>query len=191
MISWNRVVLLCAALVLIMPTLGTGQTLEVFAGYSLARMKPENGGNSIAMSGWNTSVATYFTRRVGVAAEGAGFYGTLDSSLPTGVNAPVSLRQYMGMAGPQIRLIRTQRFETSIKALFGAAYGHVPENSSGQYSQTTFASQFGSNIDFNLSKRVAIRFSPGVYLTQFGDNSTQKNFRISVGPVFRVYGKSE
>jgi hypothetical protein len=71
------------------------------------------------------------------------------------------------------------------KTLYGAAYGQMPVT--GQYAsvdQTTFAALLASNFDGNGSKRKAIRFSPGLYLTQFA-NETQKNCRFSVGPVFR------
>ena len=58
-------------------------------------------------------------------------------------------------------------------------------------NETTFAALFGSNFDVNVSRRVALRFSPGMYLTQFGASQTQKNFRFSVGPVFRFGGSGE
>jgi hypothetical protein len=73
--------------------------------------------------------------------------------------------------------------------LFGAAYGYVPGTASNIIDQTTFASLVGSNVDVKVSKRIAMRFSPGLYLTQFGDGQTQKNFRFSVGPVFQFGGE--
>lgn len=41
-----------------------------------------------------------------------------------------------------------------------------------------------------LSRHVAQRFSPGMYLTQYGSGS-ERHFRISVGPVFRFGGREE
>ena len=42
-------------------------------------------------------------------------------------------------------------------------------------------------FDYNVSKKFALRFSPGFYMTQFG-GQTQHNFRFSVGPVFKIGG---
>jgi hypothetical protein len=92
------------------------------------------------------------------------------------------------MAGPQIRLLRRERFESSFRAIFGAAHGSIPGSAYASYGETTFAGLIGSNLDVKLSRRVSLRFSPGVFLTQYGAD-TQRNFRFSVGPVFR-FGKS-
>lgn len=181
----SRLLLLTCAL----SAMAAAQQFEVFGGYTLGKMKPEVESNRATMNGWNGSFTTYFTSRFGLATDVAGFYG---SATPTttldGVSTalpPVSIRQYSFMAGPQIRLFRTSRFETSFRALFGGAYGHVPDSASyAGLDQTTPAMQFGSNFDVKVSRRVSLRFSPGLYLTQFGDNQTQKNFRFSIGPVF-------
>ena len=72
--------------------------------------------------------------------------------------------------------------ETSFRALVGGAYAHVPSAAYNVPSESTFAALVGSNVDFKLSRRVALRFSPGVYVTRYGADQTQKNFRFSVGP---------
>ena len=168
------------------------QSAEVFGGYFVANMKPENSAlNRTTMNGWNTSVTGYPTSRVGFTADFTGSYAHIR---PESSTSEVSVHQYSYMGGPQVRLFRADRFETSARALFGAARGYVPFNNAlggstvnSPFDQTSFAALFGSNLDFNVSKRVALRVSPGLYLTQFGDE-TQKNFRFSVGPVFRFGG---
>ncbi len=170
----------------------TAQTYELFTGYSVTRMKGETDSNRATMNGWNTSITGYPTSRFGLTADFAGFYGSAPATasvnggtITTDGSGPLSIRQYSFMAGPQVRLLQKGRLKTSFKALFGGAYEYVPTNTYGTYSQTTFAANFGSNIDIKASKRVAIRFSPGLYLTQYGNSGTQKNFRFSVGPVFK------
>jgi len=162
---------------------------EVFGGYSFTNMRPDNGADSVTINGWNTAITTYLWGRLGVTADVAGHYGTATAIYPAtaGVtfnSADSSIRQYSFMAGPQIRLLHNQRIETSFRALFGGTYAYAPD-ASAIAGQSTFSALFGSNLDVKVSKRVSMRFSPGLYLTQFGESQTQKNFRFSVGPVFR------
>ena len=187
-----RMLLMSCAVSVFGCQLVAAQSAEVFGGYFVANMKPENSAlNRTTMNGWNTSITGYPTSRLGFTADFTGSYAHIR---PESNMSEVSVHQYSYMAGPQVRLFRTDRFETSARALFGAARGYVPFNNalggssaSNPLDQTSFAAMFGSNLDFNLSKKVALRVSPGLYLTQFGDE-TQKNFRFSVGPVFRFGG---
>ena len=158
----------------------SAQSVELFTGVTVGKMRPESEANQATLKGWSTSVTAYPKSRFGLTADLAGFYGS------TGVEA-VNVSQHSFLAGPQIRLFRSTRLETSFKALVGGAYGQVP---SYHVRETTFAALFGSNFDVNVSSRVAIRLSPGLYLTQFG-SQTQKSFRFSIGPVFRFGGSPE
>jgi hypothetical protein len=194
----TRMFLMSCAAVLFGTELMTAQSAEVFGGYFVANMKPENTSfNRTTMNGWNTSITGYPTSRLGFTADFTGSYANTQplANASSGSGADISIHQYSYMAGPQFRVIRRDRFETSFKALFGAARGYIPDGSLpagsaiyGQLDQTVFAAQFGSNFDVKMSKKVALRFSPGLYLTQFGNDETQKNFRFSVGPVFRFGG---
>ena len=182
------------ALAICAAQIAAAQPLEVLGGYTIGKMKSDNYATHDTMNGWNTSIAGYPTSRLGIAVDMAGFYSTVqttDGSLPA-----VTVRQYSFMAGPQLRLFRTRRFETSFRALIGGARWHTPEASEyagstavsdGSYDQTTVAALVGSNFDINLSRKVALRFSPGMYITHYG-HETQRNFRFSVGPVFRFGG---
>src|SRR5262249_26854807 len=99
------------------------------------------------------------------------------------------IRQYSFMAGPQIRLFHTQRIQTSFRAMVGASYGYVPGPASGIANQTGFAGLVGSNGHVKIRRRIDMRFSPGLYLTRFGDDQTQKNLQFSIGPVFHFGGE--
>jgi len=173
------------------------QSLELFGGVTVANMKPEKDYHNLTMSGWNTAFTLYPTYRLGLAADFAGYYGTAQAA--PGVSTDQSefgVRQYSFLAGPQFRLIHKRLFDTSFKALFGAARGYaldVPGSLSsthGSFDETKFTALFGTNFDLNISRKVALRFSPGIYVTQFGPSETQTSFRFSFGPVFR-FGGSE
>ena len=199
MIFRNR---LCLVLLLMLATAGsqllTAQTVELFGGYTATKMKPENSSH-LAFNGWSSSITGYPTKRFGLTADFAGVYGSVAPSLSTSTGATtnmpsVNVRQYSFLAGPQIRLLTREKFSTSFRALVGAASGYVsnpPTVPNGMsydsLSQTKFASLIGTNFDYNISKKFAIRFSPGLYITQFG-GETQRNFRFSVGPVFKFGG---
>ena len=170
------------------------QSTEVFGGFLGGAMKPQDH-DQFAIRGWNASTTRYINSRIGFTADFAGLYG--DATTPDGASAEnTPTRQYSFMGGPQIRIIRTARFETSFKALAGGVHGYIPDSSIpagaayNSFSQNSFASEFGSNLDFKINSKVSLRVSPGIYLTQFGQDQTQKNFRISVGPVFH-FGSRE
>ena len=88
-----------------------------------------------------------------------------------------------------VNRIRTNRFESSFRAVVGGAYGYVPGSAYQGIEDTGFSALLGSNFDVKVSRRVSMRFSPGMYVTSFGDTH-QKNFRFSFGPVFRFGGES-
>jgi hypothetical protein len=177
------------------------QTIDLFGGYSAARVRPEQNFDRAVMNGWNSSITKWTGPRFGLAADFAGYYGSLNPT-STSTNGSgstllpsVTARQHSFMGGPQFRLIHTDKIDTSVKALFGAAHGSVSEPSAlpggatlSSPNDTAFASFIGSNFDVNVSRRMALRFSPGLYLTEF-NGETQKSFRFSVGPVFRLGGE--
>ena len=169
--------------------------VQVFGGYSVTRMNPENNANPATMNGWNSSVTAYPWSRLGFTADFAGFYGSATGDYTAADGSAIhadntAIRQYSFMAGPQVRLFNTRRIETSFRVLVGGAYGYVPGTSGNLADQTTFAALAGSNFDVKVSKRISMRFSPGLYVTQFGADRTQKDLRFSVGPVFRFGGEN-
>lgn len=164
------------------------QAVDLFAGFTAANMNPPNESQRATLNGWNGSLTVHPFYRVGFTADVAGQYG----SVKTTALGSLNVRQHSVMAGPEIRLLKRGRFESSFKALFGAAQGRVPDSTGYGAEDTAFAALFGSNLDFNLSRRVAFRVSPGMFLTRYGEEiggDTQRNLRISAGLVFRLGGE--
>lgn len=195
----RRILMLPFALALFagQPANASSLPMEVFGGYSLGNGKPDNSTNRATWNGWNGSFAIYPFSRLGVATDVSGYYGSAhataslneDSTSTATALRRDSVHQYAVLAGPQVRLFRKERFETSFRALFGRAFMHVP--SYDVLDQSSFASLIGTNIDYRISRKVAFRFSPGMYLTRFGDGETQRNFRFSVGAVYQFGGREE
>jgi hypothetical protein len=193
--SFHIRVLALSAFALLAQQQTSAQPIEIFGGYAVVRMKPENESNRATLNGWNTSITGYVTYRMGITADFAGYYGTANpvvtvnaNSLATTTVGPISVRQHSFMAGPQFRIIHKKKFQTSFKAVFGGARGHGAASTYNAPDETSFAALFGSNFDVNVSRAVALRFSPGLYVTQFGSGQTQKNLRFSMGLVFRLGG---
>src|SRR5436190_24296542 len=61
----------------------SAQPVEVFGGYTLNNMKTDGNVSHATASGWNTSVTEYFTPRLGITADLAGYYSTLNSLATT------------------------------------------------------------------------------------------------------------
>jgi len=162
--------------------------VDVFGGFSVAKMKPAADINSSTVNGWNSSVTAYATSRFGITADFAGLYG--DVYTTNNNTDKINTHQYSFMAGPQVRLLNNSHFATSIRAVVGGAYGYVPGTSANPLDQSTFAALVGSNFDLKVSRRVSLRVSPGMYITRYGTDQTQKNLRFSVGPVFHFGGES-
>ena len=90
-----------------------------------------------------------------------------------------SVKVLLGGAFAQARLA-SGTTATQIQTLAAAGYS--------SFDQTKFAALFAVPVDVSVSKLIAIRVEPGLYMTDF--NATkQGNFRLSVGPVFRFGGK--
>jgi hypothetical protein len=183
----------CAAAALASSAAAAG-SFEIFAGYSVTRTQPSGSTDRTTINSWDTSLSFYPKYRLGITTAFSGFYGAAyagpavsDGSGSVAALSPVSVRQYSFLAGPQLRLLSRSRIETSVRALFGAAYNRNPSASYSISDSASFAALFGSNFDLRINKRVAMRFSPGIYLTQF-NGVTQRDFRFSIGPVFRLGG---
>jgi len=172
---------------------------ELYGGYVYTKTNPAAPLPKENMSGWVGSVTGYATSWFGVGGEISAVFGDLNSA--TGGPAPHA-KEYSYMFGPQFRFVDGQRVQSSVKVLLGGVFGQVNLNSATTatqqqallaagyqgFSQTKLAALFAVPVDVAVSKLIAIRVEPGMYITQF-NKATQSNFRLSVGPVFRFGGK--
>jgi hypothetical protein len=95
------------------------------------------------------------------------------------------------MVGVQYRLTKSQRIATDLHAYGGISHGDfsetiTPAQGSGLYNNISKPIEAaGGSVDFNTSKKWAIRLSPDLILEQFGPG-TREFFSISGGVVYRI-----
>ncbi|HEV2446580.1 MAG TPA: hypothetical protein VGS58_11680 [Candidatus Sulfopaludibacter sp.] len=177
-----------------------GNTAELYGGYAYAKAYPDPTLPKQNMSGWIGSATGYAARWFGASVEISAGFGSISAP---GVQAPsLHFKEYSYLAGPQFRFIDTKKAQVGFKALIGGAFGQANLASTtapaqaqalgnagyAGFNQTKFAALFAVPVDFSLCKLVAIRFEPGLYLTDFS-KTKESNFRFSIGPVFRFGGK--
>lgn len=178
-----------------------GNTAELYGGYAFTHAYPDPTLPKQNMSGWVGSATGYAAPFFGVTVEISAGFGSANP--PSGVQAPaLHFKEYSYLAGPQFRVVDKQKVQVGVKAMIGGVFGQVnlssyttPDQAQALgnagyagFNQTKFAAEIAVPIDFTLSKLVALRFEPGLYLTDFSKTS-QSNFRFSIGPVFRFGGK--
>jgi hypothetical protein len=176
-------------------------TADVFGGFSYSKANPESTLPRQSMNGWVGSAAGYANRWFGAAFEIAGQFGDIPAPASAAGAPNLSFKEYSYMAGPQFRFLNQKRVQSDLRLLVGGVFGQVNLASSttaaqvnqlgaagyGGFNQTKFAALFAIPVDVRVSRLVAIRVEPGLYLTNF-NQSGQGNFRLSVGPVFRFGG---
>ena len=190
---------LCLAVAAASPLAAQDVRAELYGGYVYAKVNPDAPLAKENMSGWVGSVTGYATSWFGVGGEISAVFGDLNSA--QGGPAPHG-KEYSYMFGPQFRFLDGQRVQSSAKILLGGVFGQVNLSSATTpaqqqallangyqgFNQTKFAALFAVPVDVSVTKLVAIRFEPGLYITGF-NQASQSNFRFSVGPVFRFGGK--
>ena len=173
---------------------------EVFGGYSYANASRTFGVDRPSLNGWNASFAGNANRWFGVVGDFSGYYGSTSISIATPLfcislpcPAPTvsfDTKVHTFLLGPQVSF-RAGRFTPFAHALFGLGHTSVhidsPFSTVGTISNNAFAMALGGGVDINMTSRLAWRVQPDYLQTDFL-HTTQKNFRISTGLVFK-FGK--
>ena len=172
-------------------------TAEVFGGYDFSKVNPETNIARQSSSGWVVGAAGFPAKWFGAGIEISAVFG--DIPVPSGVSSPdLHFKEYSYLVGPQFRFLNKERVQSQLKMYVGGVFGQVNLDSHTSstavaqlgaagylgFSQTKFAALLAVPVDVAVTKLIAIRVEPGIYLTNF-NQSGQGNFRVSVGPVFR------
>ena len=173
---------------------------EVFGGYSYANASKNFGVDRPNLNGWNASLTGNVNRWLGVVGDFSGYYGSPSVSVATPLfcvtnpcpvpSVSFDTKVHTFLLGPQVSF-HTGRVTPFAHALFGLGHTSVridnPFSTVGTISNNAFAMALGGGVDINMTSRLAWRVQPDYLQTDFL-HTTQKNFRISTGLVFK-FGK--
>jgi hypothetical protein len=172
-------------------------TAEVFGGYDYSKVDPETNLPRVSSNGWAVSAAALPTKWFGVGIEISGVFGNIP--VPTSISAPdLHEKEYSYLVGPQFRFLNKSRVQSQVKMYVGGAFSKVSLDAMtspgaisqlgsagyGEFTQTKFAAMLAVPVDVSITKMIAVRVEPAIYLTNFNE-SGQGNFRVTIGPVFR------
>lgn len=173
---------------------------ELYGGYAYAKVNPMSPLPKQNAHGWVGGVTGFANSWFGAGGEISAVFGDVGQEVSGG--RPVHAKQYSYLFGPTLRFVDNTKVQTSVKILLGGAFAQgrlasattaseIQALSAAKYTafdQTKFAMLFAFPVDVAVTKLIALRVEPGLYMTDF--NATkQSNFRLSVGPVFRFGGK--
>jgi hypothetical protein len=185
-------------------------TAEIYGGYTFTKANPEVPLPRSGMSGWNVGASGYATSWFGAGFEISGVFGSVGAPSSSGVSGTaLNDKEYTYLVGPQLRFLDKKSVQSQFKFMVGGAFGqanlaanlgasNIQTLSTAGYNtfnETKFAMMFALPVDVSVSRLLAIRVQPALYMTDFAPlalggsvfpNQKEWNFRISVGPVFRL-----
>jgi opacity protein-like surface antigen len=166
---------------------------NVFVGFSYERANSTAFGPNLVrttvtspnLHGWEASVEGKIFPFVGIVGDVSGHYGSqsFTKATPNGLlNINVTGHEQEYLVGPRFS-VPVGKFTPFAEAMVGAAHIHTGGTLPGP-SNTSFATALGGGLDYRLFGPIAARVE-GDYLRTSFFSSTQNNFRLSVGAVFR------
>ncbi|HXX20254.1 MAG TPA: outer membrane beta-barrel protein [Candidatus Acidoferrum sp.] len=151
--------------------------MELFGGYSYVHLTVSGTTFSTDANGGSGSVSFNPNSWLGLVGEFGGY---------TGGTSSINGTMYTYLFGPKVAY-RARTFTPFVQALFGGA--HITAGSKiNAGSENAFATAIGGGLDWNATKRIAVRVVQADYLlTELTDgfNDKQNSLRISAGVVFR------
>lgn len=170
-----------------------GNRYEVYGGVNFMNFQAGQNLPARMNLGGAEALGTYWlTSKIGLGGQFR-FEGGTTPVFPSARNVNSTTRPvvylYEGLFGAQYRGPKNQRAALNYHAYGGAAYGNFTSSNLqgdvGLYSNHTaplFA--LGASLDFNRSKKIAIRLSPDLILEHFGTEE-REFFSVSGGVVYR------
>jgi hypothetical protein len=150
---------------------------------------------------WNAGFTRYFSERLGVTADGRGYYGTpfiepQQGNPPAGsvgLTKP-TISQYAALIGPTYRFYLQPKFSISGRVMGGYARGNFTGDMNGYGTlgvlypnASTYAASAAIVGEYNLTPSVGLRVAPEYYMTGFG-STLQNNWGYTAGLAYR-FGK--
>jgi opacity protein-like surface antigen len=171
---------------------------NVFLGFSYERtnasaFNPGLVGSTVGhpnLHGWEASFEGKFLPFVGIVGDVSGHYGSQSfiEAVPTpvGGGGPITVNvtghEQEYLAGPRLS-VPVGKFSPFAEVMIGVAHIHTGGTLPSP-SNTSFAYALGGGLDYRVFGPLAARVE-GDYLRTGFFNTTQNNFRLSLGGVFR------
>src|SRR5580658_1858631 len=174
---------------------------EVYVGAGYLRFTPGASLQRVNEYDWNTGFTRYFNERLGVTADGRGYYGTPFIEPQQGTPPAGSVRldkpaisQYAALIGPTYRFYMQPKYSISGRVLGGYTYGNFTGDTNGfgtlgvlYPDASTFAASASVFFEYHLAPNIGLRIAPEYYLSGFG-STVQNNLGYNLGIVVR-FGK--
>jgi outer membrane immunogenic protein len=152
---------------------------ELTGNYQYVRFNPGSGSSGFNCHGGSGSAAAYFNSWLGVVGE----FGMCKV---TGTPSGVSAHEMNYLFGPRAYFPTHGRVYPFVQALAGGERLSAGLTGVGSASSNSFAMAVGGGADVTLTRHVSLRALQFDYLyTRFG-GSTQNNFRLQSGIVWRI-----
>ena len=189
-----------------------GHKYEIYGGVAFLRLRPGTSLENLSETGFDAGITRYFTSKVGITADGRGYYGnayvgnlapyTGQTSPCGGAGQPTcvpglpifepSISNYSFSAGPQYRFYMHQKWGISGIALVGVTRNIFYANSQGTPGTLVnlypdawrLTATIGIPIDYNLGPGLSVRITPNYYLTNWG-SEIQNNRGFTAGVNYR------
>lgn len=195
----RKLFLLLVALLLAVPQLARAQRIEgieIFGGYSYLQNNlsstyspfyypPTTFGNNFPLNGWQASITEKATDWLGLVQEFGGYYGTKNL-----FGADNHFSSFTILSGPRFYYPGLKGVTPFVDALFGYDQTQVTlKGTSAKVTSSSYAMAFGGGLDVNVSRSLAIRLFKADYYRPSLFGSSQNDFRVSAGIVFKFGGR--
>ncbi|HEY0758891.1 MAG TPA: hypothetical protein VGD59_06515 [Acidisarcina sp.] len=166
---------------------------DFFGGFAYAHFNGIGKVRATNLYGFNGQATAWIKPVFGLAASVRGDYGSFPASPNSLGITTTRISQHLFLFGPDFRLLRSPKQALGFHALLGGAYGSFSSglhgaqpNSLGLYvDQLAFAEAIGASYDYNLSRKLSVRFIADYAPTHYG-TAGQKEFAGSVGVVYKM-----
>jgi hypothetical protein len=173
---------------------------EAYTGMGYLRFEPGAKLERAHEYAWTVGFTRYLDERLGVTAEGRGYYGTAyvgNNALTNSAITNPAISEYTALVGPTYRFYVQPKFSVSGRVMGGVMRGifsgdtyhsTVTSTQLGLWPDgTTYAASASIPVELNVTPHIAARIAPEYFFSGFG--STQQYSRaFTVGLVYR-FGK--
>ncbi|MGC9157387.1 MAG: hypothetical protein ACP5FH_00240 [Terracidiphilus sp.] len=144
---------------------------------------------------WNFGITRYFNERLGITADGRGYFATAyvyNNALTNSAITNPAISEYAALVGPMYRFYVQPKFSVSGRVMAGVIYGNF-SGDLGPYKPaqlglwpdgSTYAASISIPVEYNLTPRVGLRLAPEYFLSGFG-STTQNSLGFTTGMVYR------